>query len=190
MKLKNLLPVLFVLLCATNAALAATCFRPNSLKKALRWADVVFVGKIVSEEQVAEKEKTFMVYKLKVEKAWKGVSEKELIVADFYEALSYRNGLMVGQRYLIFADYKSFRGHPMELYDIYVDKNGKAQPVIDLCSWTAKLEYLPGEKKILRKLGKPKLIFDEFKKLKSLQTAIRTVKVVSKPPPFETIRLL
>ena len=157
------MPVLFVLLCATNTSFATTCFEPKNLKQALKWADVGFVGEIVGEEKViVDQDKTFMVYKFKIEKAWKGVGTEEFIIADYYEALSYHKRDKVGQRYLIFANYKTYRENPMELFDIYVDKNGKAQPAINLCSLTTRLEYPPSERKFLKKLGKPKLIFDEL----------------------------
>lgn len=41
---------------------------------------------------------------------------------------------------------------------IYIDMNGKPQPVIDICSWSASLNHPQVDKKILKKLDKAKLM--------------------------------
>jgi hypothetical protein len=153
MKLLTLLPVLIVALCGAKTVFGTTCFGPDSPKAALKWADVVFTGEVFGEEN-DEKEPDKVLYKFMVEKAWKGVDQKEFIVLDWNVRMS--GGLKLGQRYIIFASYQGVYGPDPNLRFFYFDKGGKPLPVINDCSFSKSLINPRFEKKILKKLGKPR----------------------------------
>jgi len=128
---------------------------PKDAKEAKSRSQAVFSGEVIS----FEKEGDNGLFTFKVEKVWKGVTEKQLVLADLMYKSSCDNGLKVGQRYIIFASYQYFDllSLPEGKY-LSLDKNGKPRPVIDTCSWSTNLANIEQTKQVLKKIGKGRLV--------------------------------
>ena len=128
---------------------------PEDAKKAERKSQAVFSGEIIA----FEKEGDVGLFTLKLEKVWKGVTEKQLVLADMMYQSSCDSGLEVGRRFIIFASYQHFDllRFPEGKY-LSLDKYGKPRPVIDTCSWSTNLENTEQSKQVLKKIGKGRAI--------------------------------
>jgi len=123
--------VLIFLVFASSNSLACTCFGPENPKENLEWADAVFSGKVISVEDGN--------YTFEVERVWKGVSETQVVIKDFYAGSSCASGFQAGEQYVIFA---------------YTGKTDKILTV-EPCTWNKRLAVA---KKVFRAIGKGKPI--------------------------------
>ena len=133
---------------------------PEDAKEAKRWSQAVFSGEVIA----FEKEGDNGLFTFKVERVWKGVIEKQLVLADLMYQSSCDNGLKVGQRYIVFASYQFFDllRFPEGKY-LSLDKNSIPRPVIDTCSWSTNLADTKRSNLVLKKIGKGRLIKMKFR---------------------------
>lgn len=82
----------------------------------------------------------------------------QIVLVDSMYKSSCGSGLELGQRYIIFASYRALNPRTENIEFLSLDKNGKPRPVIDICSWSADLSNPEVNKKILKKIGKGRLI--------------------------------
>jgi len=145
-RLKLLFLTLIFVVLTSNSTFACSCIGPDSPKEALKiWSDAVFSGEIIA---VNGEDFTF-----KVERVWKGVSDKEIVVLDSFVGSSCDSGLKIGGRYIIFASFLKDKDKTTS-----VNEQGKPIFHIDTCSWSASLANPNTNKKIIKKLGKGKSI--------------------------------
>lgn len=154
-KLNWFLFTLFFLTAVTSSFGCICTIVPDDAKEAKSRAQAVFAGEVIA----FEKEGDNGLFTFKVERVWKGVTEKQLVLTDLMYGSSCNNGLKVGQRYIIFASYQHFDllRFPEGKY-LSLDKNGKPRPVIDTCSLSTNLANEQRSKQVLKKIGKGRLI--------------------------------
>lgn len=146
-----LLGIIFII-ASNNTAKGCVCVGPDGAKDALKhWSDVVFSGEVVSNEktQIDSVQVAFLTFK--IERVWKGVTAKEIIVRDYNVGSSCAIAdFKVGERYIVFANTKSYEGKPFT--------DGRNESYISLypCNFTANLNNPKVKKKILNKIGKGK----------------------------------
>ncbi|MDQ3799286.1 MAG: hypothetical protein M3384_07545 [Acidobacteriota bacterium] len=146
-RLKYLFLIPAFLLTAGNSAFGCVCFGPDNPKEALKyWSDVVFLGEVVAVEGAA--------YTFKVERAWKGVSASEIVIYDAHPGSSCASDPKKGVRYIIFASVTDMvTGKPIRL-----DERQKAMPFFDICSFSISMANAEKSKRVLKKLGKGRII--------------------------------
>jgi len=155
-KMKLFLITLTLLVAAKITAWGCVCVGPDNPKEAKKWAQLVFSGEILA----FEKEGDQGLFTFRVDRVWKGVAEKQIVLSDPMYGSDCSRGLKVGAHYIIFASYKRYdtpTPNPEGIY-LSVDKNGKPRPAIDTCSWSTNLASIKQSKRVLKKIGKGRLI--------------------------------
>lgn len=100
----SLILVLAVVLSASSNSFSANefsnakCAIPK-FEKAFEDAKAVFVGKVLSKKSEGD----LKIFELEVEKYWKGVEKKKIII-NVYENPRYQAQFEVGKSYLVFAE--------------------------------------------------------------------------------------
>ena len=121
----------FKVLAETSTSFAK-CRMP-SFEEAYQESKAIFVGKVLSER----KEGDDKIFKIRVEKYWKGKQSK-IVEVSYYETMRYQAWFQVGGRYLVYA-----RGN-----DDGTLSDGR-------CSQTKKYSEAKDD---LKKLGKGKIV--------------------------------
>lgn len=142
MKIKySILAVVFTLFGAAHS-FACSCVGPENAKDGFAFAKAVFSGQIIS---VSPKGNDFT---FKVDRVWKGVSETEIIIRDYYAGTSCAFGLKVGEKYIFFAT-------------THKEDDGKTILIGDVCNWTTKLNSKEA-KDILKQIGAGKSLIEKL----------------------------
>ena len=141
MKIKFVILVAASILLNSTYSFACSCIGPENAKEGLSQAKAVFSGQIVSVSTKGDD------YTFKVDRVWKGDSDAEIVVRDYYAGTSCAFNLKVGEKYILFAT-------------TYKDDDGKTILIGDVCNWTTKLNS-EDAKDVLRQLGTGKLLTEK-----------------------------
>lgn len=157
-KLGYLFLALVFIFLSGKPAISCVCVGPENPKEALKfWSDTVFTGRLISIEikNVSPSNSDFKVAVLtfKVEKFWKNVSDKKIVVRDYsFGSDCAATNYKVDEKYIIFANSKNEKGVDFK------DEQGNSTIVVDTCSYTANLSKPRVKEMILNKIGKGKSI--------------------------------
>lgn len=150
--IKFLLLGIILVIASNNTVKGCVCVGPDGAKDALKnWSDVIFSGEVISNEKMQTDSVQVAFLTFKIERVWKGVAAKEIVVRDYNVGLSCAVAdFKVGERYIVFANTKNYEGKP------FTDSQNGSYISLYPCNFTANLNNPKVKKKILNKIGKGK----------------------------------